>query len=78
MGKIRSFHVPDDNTPNPHKLVSEMVETRVGDCDIPEHKVMMPYYKCINCGWTGFAPQLFGCDNPDISELTDILNDLNK
>lgn len=75
---MNSFHVPDDKSPNPHKLVSEMVETRVGDRDVPEDKIMLPLYRCLNCGWEGFAPRLYGCTDPDISELTNILDNLNK
>ena len=56
-----------------HKLTQKMVTTPVGDRDVPEDWVRMPLYKCVNCGWEGFVPKLFGCPNPDISELTDLL-----
>ena len=61
-------------SPNPHRLLFiRDVETRVGDRDIPKDKIILPLYRCLNCGWEGFAPTVYGCSDPDISELTNIL-----
>ncbi len=63
-----------NNQPDPHKLVFiRMVETRVSDKDIPEAKIIIPLYMCLNCEWEGFSSIAYDCNNPDISELTDLL-----
>ena len=69
---MNPFHIPDG--PNPHKIINlGMVETRVADKDLPSALITLPLYRCENCGWEGFAPAAYGCSDPDISELTDIL-----
>lgn len=70
---MKTFHIPDE--PIQHKIyIIKHVVTRVSDRDVPEAHIKLPLYGCRNCDWEGYAPVAYNtCDDPDISELTDIL-----
>jgi hypothetical protein len=49
---------------NGHYLIFvREVETRVSDRDVPEAIIHLPIYMCLTCGYEGFTPELFPCDD---------------